>query len=50
MYRQSPCHVAKIGTKKIPFVGYGATVYGCLFIDRGSKDNKKDVFTQINER
>lgn len=50
MYRQPPSHVAKAAVKKIPFVGFIADSVGCLFIDRGSKDQKKDMITQIADR
>lgn len=32
MFYQSPSHVAKEGTKKIPFVGHCATMFGCLYV------------------
>ena len=50
MNRQPPSHVAKASIKKVPFIGYIADYCGCLFIDRGSKDQKKDMITQISER
>ena len=50
MYQQSPSHVAKEATKNIPFVGKCSEMYGCLFIKRGDKDSKRDMFTQIAER
>ena len=34
----------------MPFIGHIAASVGCLFIDRGSKDQKKDMITQIAER
>lgn len=50
MYRQPPSHVSKAGVFKLPFVGYLADVFGCLFIDRGNKDQKKDLLEQIVDR
>ena len=50
MYFQSPSHVAKDATKRIPFVGYCAAMYGCLFIERDNKNQKRDMFQQILER
>lgn len=50
MFQQSPSHVAKEATKRIPFVGKCAEMYGCLFLQRDSKDQKRDMFTQISER
>ena len=50
MYFQSPSHVAKEATKRIPFVGYCAAMYGCLFIERDNKNQKRDMFQQILER
>lgn len=50
MYRQLPSHVAKAATTKIPFVGGVAEASGCLFFDRGSKDQRRDLLTQMAER
>jgi 1-acyl-sn-glycerol-3-phosphate acyltransferase len=36
--------------KRIPFVGNIAEICGCLFINRSSKDEKRDMFSQLKER
>ena len=45
MYRSPPSHVSKASVRKIPFIGYMAECVGGLFMDRGSKDQKKDMIT-----
>jgi lysophosphatidylcholine acyltransferase/lyso-PAF acetyltransferase len=50
MYRQEPSHVSKAGVYDIPFVGPIAAGVGCLFINRGSKDERKDLLEQISDR
>jgi len=50
MYYQSPSHVAKEATKRIPFVGPCATMFGCLYVKRDSKDSKNDTCSKIMER
>ncbi len=50
MYRQPPSHLAKDSVKRIPFVGNIAEIVGCLFINRSSKDEKRDMFTQLKDR
>jgi lysophosphatidylcholine acyltransferase/lyso-PAF acetyltransferase len=50
MYRQMPSHVAKAATTKIPLVGSVATAAGCLYFDRSSKGQKKDLLSMMAER
>ena len=50
MYRQPPSHISKAGVRMIPFVGHIAEAVGCLFIDRGSKEARKDMLTMISDR
>lgn len=50
MIYQSPSHVAKEATKRIPFVGKCATMFGCLYVKRDNKDSKSNMYTQIEER
>ena len=50
MYYQSPSHIAKEATKRIPFVGPCATMFGCLYVKRDNKDSKSDMYTQITKR
>ena len=42
--------MAKEATKRIPFVGHCAAMFGCLFIERDNKDNKRDMVQQIMQR
>ena len=50
MYRQPPSHVAKAAVENLPFIGSIASACGCLYLDRGDGDSRKDMFTQIAER
>lgn len=50
MISQSPSHVAKEGVKNIPFVGQCASMFGCLWVKRDSKDSKSGMYQQIMER
>ena len=34
----------------MPFIGKCAEMYGCLFLERDSKDQKKGMFQKITER
>ena len=43
MIRQPPSHVSKVSVRKIPGVGKIAEAVGCLFLDRGDNNQKKDM-------
>jgi 1-acyl-sn-glycerol-3-phosphate acyltransferase len=50
MYHQPPSFVSKDSVLKIPFIGKIAEICGSLFLSRGSKDSRKDILKQIDER
>lgn len=50
MMRQPPSHIAKSSVANFFFVGFVATVSGCLYVDRGSSDDKKKMFEKIKQR
>ena len=50
MQLQEPSSIGKASVAKIPIVGTIAKGVGSLFVDRGSKDDKKNFFNTINLR
>lgn len=50
MIRQPPSHIAKASVTNWWGVGFVATVSGCLYVDRGNSDDKKNMFEKIKQR
>lgn len=45
--RQPPSHVAKVTTKKVPFLGYVSQAVGCLYTDRSGQKNVNQGLTDV---